>query len=469
MNNYQTNGGATEYFTVDKAVDQLGFGPFQVFVSVLCGLAWIVDAMETMILSVLAPALVCQWRLTSVQEAFVTVTVFSGMLLASGFWGAVSDKFGRKFSLVVSSVLTFYFGALTALSPSYGWILVLRGLTGVGIAGAPQAVTIYSEFLPSSYRARAIVLLEVFWCLGTIIAVGIAAVVMPTLGWRYMVFFCALPVVLFIILCHWLPESARYHVVAGNKEAALRSIKQIAEWNNKPMPLGELVVEEENTERGRFLDLFSREFALTTLLIWILWLIAAGSYYGIVLATTEIFSELSSSDGKCVTKAQEDDTNCWAECEELQTDDYIDILWTTLAELPGLLIALVLVEFFGRKKSIAIEFFLFGLFAFLVSICMPRGLVTLTLFTSRAFVVAAFQTVYVYTCEIYPTTIRALGLGSGSGISRLGSMLSAFVAQVLLQESIRGAMGVYLLVGCIAAIAALFLPLETKGRALRST
>ncbi|XP_075261107.1 synaptic vesicle 2-related protein-like isoform X2 [Convolutriloba macropyga] len=460
-----------EFFTVDKAVDQLGFGPFQVFMSVLCGLAWIVDAMETMILSVLAPALVCEWRLTSFQEACVTVTVFTGMLLAAGFWGAVSDKYGRKFGLVVSSVITFYFGALTAFSPSYGWILILRGLTGVGIAGAPQAVTIYSEFLPSKFRARAIVLLEVFWAIGTMIAVAIALVVMPTIGWRYMVFFCALPVVIFIVLCYWLPESARYHVVAGDKEAALNSIKQIATWNKKPMPLGELIVDEQESskDRGRFLDLFSSEYALTTSLIWLLWLIAAGTYYGIVLATTEIFSELSSSDEKCVTKAQEDDKTCWAECKELQTDDYVDILWTTLAEFPGLLIALALVEMFGRKKSIAIEFFLFGLFAFLVSFCMPRAWVTFLLFTSRSFVVAAFQTVYVYTCEIYPTTIRALGLGSGSGISRLGSMVTPFVAQVLLHSSIRAAMGVYFLVGSVAAVAALFLPLETKGRQMRST
>ena len=96
-----------------------------------------------------------------------------------------------------------------------------------------------------------------------------------------------------------------------------------------------------------------------------------------------------------------------------------------------------------------------------------RAWVTFLLFTSRSFVVAAFQTVYVYTCEIYPTTIRALGLGSGSGISRLGSMVTPFVAQVLLHSSIRAAMGVYFLVGSVAAVAALFLPLETKGRQMR--
>ena len=62
-------------------------------------------------------------------------------------------------------------------------------------------------------------------------------------------------------------------MVAGDKEAALNSIKQIATWNKKPMPLGELIVDEQESskDRGRFLDLFSSEYALTTSLIWLLW------------------------------------------------------------------------------------------------------------------------------------------------------------------------------------------------------
>ncbi|XP_063720368.1 synaptic vesicle 2-related protein-like isoform X2 [Symsagittifera roscoffensis] len=483
MKNYQTNGESKETFTVDKAVDQLGFGRFQLFLSLLCGLAWIVDAMETMLLSVLAPALLCEWRLTAFQEAMVTVTVFTGMFVASSFWGVIADKFGRKFSLVLSSCLTFYFGALTAFSPNFYWVLVLRGLTGAGIAGAPQAVTIYSEFLPTVYRARAIVLLEVFWAWGTILAVTLALLVMPGLGWRYFVFFCALPVLVFNLLCYWLPESARFYMVSGDKEAALKTIRQIAHWNQKPMPLGELVDDNafgkdkdvdqeegvESDRRGTFGQLFNKEFLLTTTILWMLWFVAAASYYGIVLSTTEIFSELSASEEKCVTKAQDSDDECWATCQELDTDDYLDILWTTLAEFPGLLIALVLVELFGRKRAIAMEFVLFGVFAFIVSICMPRGLVTFILFTSRAFVVAAFQTVYVYTCEIYPTTIRAIGVGSGSGISRVGAMVTPFIAQVLLKKSIQASMGVYFLLGAVAAVGALFLPTETKGRGMRST
>ena len=89
------------------------------------------------------------------------------------------------------------------------------------------------------------------------------------------------------------------------------------------------------------------------------------------------------------------------------------------------------------------------------------------MFIARAFIVAAFQTVYVYTCEVYPTTIRALGMGSGSGMARLGAIVTPFIAQVLLKENISVAMGIYALFAALAGVSALLLPIETKGRVMK--
>ena len=63
---------------------------------------------------------------------------------------------------------------------------------------------------------------------------------------------------------------------------------------------------------------------------------------------------------------------------------------------------------------------------------MFRGWVTAALFASRIFGLAAYQTTYVYTAEVYPTTIRSLAMGTGSAFTRIGSMLTPFIAQVTL-------------------------------------
>lgn len=63
-------------FTVDQAVNATGFGPFQVKLSLVTGLSWMADSMEMMILSIISPALKCDWRLPDWKQALIT-TVYS--------------------------------------------------------------------------------------------------------------------------------------------------------------------------------------------------------------------------------------------------------------------------------------------------------------------------------------------------------------------------------------------------------
>ena len=65
---------------------------------------------------------------------------------------------------------------------------------------------------------------------------------------------------------------------------------------------------------------------------------------------------------------------------------------------------------------------------------------------------------------MYPTSLRAVGVGTCSGLARFGAMLTPLVAQVLTRTSIHLATATYGLVAILAAIAAIMLPIETKGR-----
>lgn len=85
-----------QVYTVDDAIEKLGFGPFQIIIFFFCGLLWLADAMELMILSILSPAVKCQWDLSSMEEAIITSVVFVGALIGSLFWGVFGDIFGRK-------------------------------------------------------------------------------------------------------------------------------------------------------------------------------------------------------------------------------------------------------------------------------------------------------------------------------------------------------------------------------------
>ena len=63
---------------MSNAIDSMGFGPYQMVLSLIVGLAFIADAMEMMILSILGPTLHCHWHITQFEQASLTTVVFLG-------------------------------------------------------------------------------------------------------------------------------------------------------------------------------------------------------------------------------------------------------------------------------------------------------------------------------------------------------------------------------------------------------
>ncbi|TKC41420.1 hypothetical protein EI555_005602 [Monodon monoceros] len=210
--------------------------------------------------------------------------------------------------------------------------------------------------------------------------------------------------------------------------------------------------------------------ALVTGEAWIAhptWFSNAFSYYGLVLLTTELFQAGDVCSISSRKKAVE--AKCSLACEYLSEEDYMDLLWTTLSEFPGVLVTLWIIDRLGRKKTMALCFVIFSLCSLLLFICVGRNMLTLLLFIARAFISGGFQAAYVYTPEVYPTATRALGLGTCSGMARVGALITPFIAQVMLESSVYLTLVVYS--GCclLAALASCFLPIETKGRGLQES
>jgi MFS family permease len=165
------------------------------------------------------------------------------MMLGSPFWGLICDRFGRRICLFFCSLFIFIFGFVSSFSPSYAWMLVFRGLVGFGIGGAPQAFTLNSEFLPIKKRAKFTFFTYMFWTVGGCCEVVLAYLVMPTLRWRWLLGITSAPLLIFIVLCIWLPESARFQLISNKPDLALKTLKRIADDNQKDLPDGDLVGE----------------------------------------------------------------------------------------------------------------------------------------------------------------------------------------------------------------------------------
>ncbi|XP_071509288.1 synaptic vesicle 2-related protein-like [Diadema antillarum] len=449
-------------YTVEEAVDAMGFGWFQIMISGIVGFNWMADAFEIMLVSVLSDKLMCEWHLGPWEQALITTFVFSGYFLGAPVWGLIGDKYGRRWTLGLSSFYIFLYGFLSAFSPTFAWVLILRGLVGVSLGGSSQSAVIYAEFLPAKRRGLCLVFLEVFWVLGACLEVFLALVIMPTLGWRYLLAFSSAPLLIFLFMMKFLPESTLYQQVSGDMSGAMETLKRISRMNSRPLPPGRLRRKVELKPKGAVRELFrTKELAITSILLLILWFCNAFLYYGIVLMSTEIFS----SGNSCAAEP-EPELECQAACKSLDSHGYLKLLESSFAEFPGIFLTLVAIEVLGRKWTMGVEMLIATLFVFLLLICSTSNVQLAIIFVARATISGAFQALYVYTPEVFPTHVRSIGMGLCVAASRMGAILTPFIAQVMIKHSVMITICTYGVFCLLASIVSVILPVETKGRIL---
>ena len=137
-------------------------------------------------------------------------------------------------------------------------------------------------------------------------------------------------------------------------------------------------------------------------------------------------------------------------------------MMTTLAEFPGLLVAFVVIDKIGRRMCLVLGFGCATVSFLMLSVCTSRTVSVVFLFVVRALMLAVFQTIFVYTAELLPTNVRAVGLGTSTMFARFGAMATPFVAQVLIHQSYYVVVCVYAVPLLLCTVASLMLKMETN-------
>ncbi|XP_039999213.1 putative transporter SVOPL isoform X2 [Xiphias gladius] len=461
------NNHADQTYTVEEAVEMIGFGRFHILLFVIMGSSNIVEAMEIMLLAVVSPEIRCEWRLDDWQVALVSTMVFFGFMVCGVLGGYIADRYGRWKVVFGGFVWSAYFSFLTSFAPSYGWFVFLRSMVGCGVAGVSQGFVLKTEFIPTKYRTYLLPLATIFWMIGSMLIIVLGMVVVPSLGWRWMIRLSVTPSVILIFLFKFIPESARYNVSAGNVQAAVKTLQWIAKMNRASLPPGRLV-EPPEKERGNWRILLSSSFRRTSLLLWYSWFVASFAYYGSVLSSSELLEKnllcVTDADREHQVKHSHEDGLCY--CIPFGFSDYQTLLISCLGEVALVPVNICLLNVFGRKMSLTVLQLLAAILFMMVNICTTMFGFTALLFLLRSLVSMNFNVVYIYTAEVYPTVARSLGMGFCTSFSRIGGVIAPFIAQVLMSQSVILALSPFAVACVVCALGSFLLPIETKGRGL---
>ena len=399
-----------------ERLENLPVGSFHYKLLIVTGLGWLFDSMDTGLISFVLPVLAKEWGLTPEQVGWIGSIGLIGMALGAVLAGTVADRLGRKKVFAATVILYSVSTGLCAVAWSYESLLFFRFLVGFGLGGElPVAATLMSEYAPAHLRGRFIVLLESFWGLGWLVAACISYLLIPTFGWKIAFWIGALPAVyVFLIRLH-MPESIRY-LISKNKineaKEIILTLEQKLEVKSEPFAakLSAAELGTEKTAKPKFSSLWSPQFRIRTIMLWLAWFGIVYSYYGIFMWLPSIVF----AQGFAVVKSFE----------------YVLVM--TLAQLPGYYAAAWLIDIIGRKYTLSLFLLMSGVCSYFFGNAADPTQLLMWGAAMSFFNLGAWGVIYTYTPEMYPTSIRALGSGWAAGFGRIGGMLAPMLVGVLL-------------------------------------
>lgn len=203
-------------------------------------LGWVLDAFDAMIYVLVAGDIAAEFGVSKVAVMGSLTLTLLVRLLGGGVAGWMADRWGRKLPLMLSLIWLAVFDASIYFAPTFGAILVLRTIFGLGMGAEWTAGTAMAmENWPASSRKIASGLLQAGWPIGFLLAAAAAAWVVPAYGWRALFLIAAVPALLVLPIRFFVKDT---HVRATDPADRPRFAELFAPGVLRMIVLGSLVM-----------------------------------------------------------------------------------------------------------------------------------------------------------------------------------------------------------------------------------
>lgn len=388
---------------------------------------------------------VTEWDLVCDQagmNSFGSSMYMFGLLVGAVLFGAMADRFGRRFALLLSLALQTVFGVAVAFAPNFIVYVALRFIVGTTVSGVIiNAFVLGTEWTCTKRRMLAGIITDYAFGFGYMLIAGVAYLIRD---WRKLQLAISAPGFLLIFYIWVLPHSARWLLANDRPEEAIALLRKAALVNGRVLPPTVQVDRCEMAAGGRrsysAADLVrTPQMRKRALILFYVWFVNVLVYYGLSLGVSR-----------------------------LGTDLYLTQFVFGLVEIPARSLVLLFLPLSRRLSQSA--FLALGGVACLLTLVIPDeypNLRTGLAMVGKFGITASFAVIYVYSAELFPTVLRQTGIGVSSMFARMGGVLAPII-NMLHSQSPTTPMLIFGTAPLLGAALALALP-ETADRPLPDT
>ena len=419
----------------------INFG-YLIFLSVVAALGGFLFGYDTAVISGTIAQVTQLFQLDALQQGWYVGCALVGSIVGVLFAGILSDKLGRKLTMVISAVLFSTSALGCALSADFAQLVVYRIIGGVGIGVVSIVSPLYiSEVAVAQYRGRLVSLYQLAvtvgflgaylvnyqllaWAeSGTQLSVDWLNKVFITEVWRGMLGMETLPAILFFIIIFFIPESPRWLIVRGKELKAVNILEKIynsiTEAKSQLKETKSVLTSETKSEWSLLMKPGIFKAVIIGVCIAILGQfmgVNAVLYYG-----PSIFENAGLSGGDSL---------------------FYQVLVGLVNTLTTVL-ALVIIDKVGRKKLVyygvsgmVVSLILIGLYFLFGDSLGVSSLFLLVFFLFYVFccAVSICAVVFVLLSEMYPTKVRGLAMSIAGFALWIGTYLIGQLTPWMLQN-----------------------------------
>lgn len=388
---------------------------------------------------------------TSLHISFVNAGVLLGTAYLGQFAGAImvgilADRYGRKLSFILAIAWFGVFAFASAASVDFSSLLWLRIVQGIGLgAEIPAAAALFSELLNRQARGRNYIIYQNMFGWGVmmtpLLGAGIIRAFGPALGWRLVLGFGGLAILIVPFALRILPESPRWLVNRGRHaeaEAVVSALEASYTATGRELPPVQPLARPD-TQRTRFAELLGPRYRARTALIWMMF---AASFFVIYAFTIWLPTLYVQVGGLPPTKSL-----------------LLTAINGSVYVISGYLLAAV-VDRLGRRV-VFVACFLVAAAGSLVGVVFAAVFGLLgwpVLFGATVLVTIGTYPVnigcYLYGPELFPTRMRGWAIGTGSGVQRLATVVAPIVVGAIVGAASSKVVGLAVVFGVLAAVSA---------------
>ena len=428
---------------INTLIDEAKFTPFHWGVLFWCLMIIIFDGYDLVIYGVALPLLMQEWALSAVQAGLLASTALFGMMFGAMTFGTLSDKLGRKKTIMICVAIFSGFTFLGAFASNPVEFGILRFLAVLGIVVVmPNVVALMTEYAPKRIRSTLVALMFSGYAIGGMTSALLGAWLVPEFGWKIMFYIAIIPLVALPLIWKFLPESLMY--LTNKKEIEqTRSIVQKISPSQQLNGDTEFVLNEVTKgDEAPVKALFQQGRMFSTFMFWIAFFMCLLMVYALGSWLPKLMIQAGYSLGASM----------------------IFLFALNIGGMIGAIGGGALADRFHIKKVLTIMFICGAAALILLGFNSPQIVLYTLIAVAGAATIGSQILLYTFVAQYYPSTVRSTGMGWASGIGRIGAIVGPVLTGALLTMNLPHQMNFFAIAipGVIAALAIFMVNLKAS-------